>query len=255
MEQLHCPLRSPYGHRRYIAGLFGVTLVSDVGEKLCDMGIRPWLGRKRQAALDCVRDAGVLFIHVPKNAGMSISNALYGRQIKHRSMRYYGRVAPDIARELPSFAILRDPVDRFLSAYAYARAGGSLHNSIAVPFHKRYRAFGCVDDALDHVEAARSVYDVDHVFRPQSWYVTGRRGAVAVKQLFLMDQMHGISDVAPGLGATSLPRLNRAEGNKPAPTAGQIDRINRLYRHDVRLIEQIRTVSPTVSICKERPSD
>lgn len=246
MERSQYPSRRPYGHRRYLAGLFGVKLVSDIGEKLCDKGFRPWIGRERQSALDCIREAGVLFIHVPKNAGMSISNALYGRQIKHRSMAYYCHVAPDIARDLPSFAILRDPVDRFLSAYTYARTGGSLHNSVAIPFQEHYRAFRSVDDALDHIEAADSEYAIDHIFRPQSWYVTDRRGTIAVEHLFTIDQMQCIGAIVPALRESVLPRLNQATGRKPDLTNGQIARIHWLYREDARLLELLRpgTLTP-----------
>ena len=72
---------------------------------------------------------------------------------------------------LPSFAVLRDPTARFLSAYRYGRAGGSAINDVAEPFRTLYRGFRSIDDALDHVETAASPYAVDHIFRPQSWYV------------------------------------------------------------------------------------
>ncbi|CAN5362620.1 hypothetical protein BH10PSE12_BH10PSE12_27550 [soil metagenome] len=228
-----------YGYRRHVARLFGIRLISDLGEKLCDLGVPPPIGRKRRARVDAIRRAGVLFIHVPKNAGMSISNALYGQQIKHASIAYYHRVAPDLAA-LPSLAILRDPVDRFVSAYAYARTGGSRDNRISVPFRDQYRAFRSIDNALDHVEAAQDAYQVDHIFRRQTWYLTDRDGAVVVDQLLMLDDMDRLVRLAPQLGRRPLPHLNRCVSPKPALTDRQIDRIHGLYRDDLILVEMAR---------------
>jgi len=224
--------RRHYGaHRRLLAHAFGVKLVSDIPERLCGMGVRPWIDVKRRRRLAAVRDAGILFVHVPKNAGMSISHALYGMQIKHASIRYYRRAAPELIAAVPSFAVVRDPVDRFLSAFAYARRGGSRDNRIAAPFRPLYAAFRSVDDALDHVEAARSPYAVDHVFRAQSWYLTDEGGSLAVDRLLRIDQLHAdvLGPVLPPGGA--LPRINRGDG-KPVLSGAQVARINLLYAAD-----------------------
>lgn len=239
MDKIITPApRRPYGLRRPLAAMFGVTLVSDIGEKLCDRGIRPLIGGKRRARLDVIRNAGVLFVHVPKNAGMSVSQAIYGEQTKHRSMTWYRRVAPDVAA-MPSFAVLRCPIDRFLSAYAYARAGGSRDNSIAAPFQPTYSAFRSIDDALDHVEQATDPYHVDHVFRPQSWYITDRKGNLAVNDLLMMEDIHDISRIVPWVEEQDLPHLNRSIG-KPRLSGRQIDRLERLYSEDMMLVEQAR---------------
>ncbi|PZU60466.1 MAG: sulfotransferase [Sphingobium sp.] len=240
MEHIDPPVRRPYGARRHLASLFGVRLLSDIPERLCELGVRPWLGGKRRARLRSIRAAGALFIHVPKNAGMSVSEELYGRQIKHATIRYYQRVAPDIPGRLPTFAILRDPVDRFLSAYAYARAGGSAHNSIALPFRDAYRAFRSIDDAIDHLRGAPDIYAVDHIFRPQSWYVTDAVGRVAVDRLFLIDEMDRLGEMTPLLRGVAFPHLNRGAARKPLLNARQIDALSALYADDLRLIAGLR---------------
>ncbi|UAK23338.1 sulfotransferase family protein [Sphingomonas nostoxanthinifaciens] len=225
--------------RYAVARMLGLRLISDIYERACDLNITLPAGAKRRRRLVALRHAGALFIHIPKNAGQSVSHALYGMQVKHASIRYYRRAAPDLAR-LPSFAILRDPVERFASAYHYARQGGHPDNRITPGFFRIYSRFGGVDDALDHVEAARSVYDVDHVFRPQSWYVTDRHGAVAVDRLLDFSELAEIERLVPGCSIGPVGHLNRLARPDHALTPAQAERVRRLYAADVALIAGAR---------------
>jgi hypothetical protein len=229
-----------YGLRGPLARLFGVVLVSDIQERLCDAGIRPPLDAKRRRRLERIAAAGTLFVHVPKNAGTSIGVALYGQAAKHASIRWYARVAPDLVRRLPSFAVLRDPVERFLSAYAYARSGGGRDRRVSAPFREAYAGFRGLDDALDHVEAADGPYRIDHIFRPQNWYVTDWRGAVAVDRLVMLEDLPCLAELAPELGLPDLPHLNR--GHQPAErlSLAQLRRLRRLYARDYEMVESLR---------------
>lgn len=228
-----------YGPKRHLAHLFGVELVSDIYEKLVDRGLRPLLGPERRRRLAAIRRAGLLFVHVPKNAGMSISRALYGRQIKHSRIRYYERVAPDLVRELPSFAILRDPVDRFLSAYAYGKAGGSADNQVSLPFRAAYKGFASVDAALDHLEARRFPYEVDHIFRPQSWYVLDEAGQIGVEWLFRFDRLEELGTWLAGFGIKDIGYVNRSVRPAASLTDAQVERLRRLYPDDFVLWERL----------------
>lgn len=226
----------PYGPKRHLARLFGVKLVSDIPEKLCRSGVRPILDAKRRARLRCIRDAGVAFVHVPKNAGMSISSRLYGQQIKHATVRYYAKVAPGLLDAVESFAILREPVARFLSAYGYARAGGSGDNRVSAPFRELYMSFQSIDDVLDHVEGAASAFAVDHIFRAQHWYVLDEQGVLRVRNLIGFDRLD--SAAMPGLvGGAKLDHLNNGTRRSHEVTPSQRARILRLYARDVELYQ------------------
>jgi hypothetical protein len=240
MEELPTPRPAAYGLRRHIARLFGVRLVSDIHEKLAEEGRPLPLDAKRRRRLAAIREAGSLFIHIPKNAGMSISQALYREQIKHVSIRYYARVAPELAAGTPSFALLRDPVERFLSAYGYGKAGGGADNQVSLPFRATYMGFGSVDAALDHLESARSPYHLDHIFRPQSWYVTGGDGRVAVDRLLLVEEIDKLAEFVPGLRGAPLPHLNKGRTLREALNPWQVRRLHRLYEQDFELVEALR---------------
>ena len=218
----------------------GLKLVSDLHERPTFPGIYPPLAPKLRRRLTRIRGAGVLFIHIPKNAGMSVSSILYGEQLFHPTIRYYQRVAQDIAQDLPSFAIWRNPVERFVSAYYYARAGGAPEAPVSRAFRKSYGAFASLDDALDHVANAKSLYDVDHIFRPQFWYVADFAGRIAVDNICMIDDLDRAvaSDALPGL--RKIARLNRSKPMKMMPTAQQLARLQRLYPIDFAIFESLQ---------------
>ena len=183
-------------------------------------------------------EVGLVFVHIPKVAGMSISHAVYGKQMKHASIRLLRHVAHGRLANLPSFAVLRDPADRFLSAYRYARAGGSAVNDVAEPFRRLYRGFGSIDDAMDHIERAVDIYQIDHIFRPQHWYITDRLGRIAVDGLARIDDLSQLSAFIPDFSARSIPRLNACDGEQPTLTIRQRSRLARLYAADYALWRQ-----------------
>lgn len=228
-----------YTARRLVARVLGARLPSDIHERACDLQLTLPLSQDRRRRLAAMRDAGVMFIHVPKAAGMSVSAALYDRQVRHASIRYYARVAPEMVATIPSFAILRDPVDRFLSAYAYAQRGGTEDNDVASVFRSDYMAFRSPDDALDHVAAARSPYDVDHIFRPQSWYVTDRAGAVAVDHLVPFDRLADLRLHVGEMPAKPLKHMNRGRERSEVLRPDQVARLQRLYPRDFEIFSAL----------------
>lgn len=220
MHQPTAPVRHsrPAAINRLIAAALGVQLSSDGPERLARWHLPCPPNARRRERIAAIRERGVLFIHVPKNAGTSVCERLYGRQIKHETVRYYAMVAPDLL-ELPSFAIVRDPLARFLSAYRYACNGGTRDRAVARPFHARYRAFAGIDDAIDHLACARSPFDIDHIFRPQSWYLTDAAGECRMDTLVPHEALGHLGDVIGLPGLADLPRLNRCVG----PAAPKLD--------------------------------
>ena len=70
------------------------------------------------------KSKGVLFIHIPKAAGSSISLSLYGIQVGHiPAKKYYLSNRKEFA-DIKSFSIVRDPINRFTSAYYFLCSGG-----------------------------------------------------------------------------------------------------------------------------------
>ncbi|MEZ9006740.1 sulfotransferase family 2 domain-containing protein [Vibrio sp. 10N.247.311.59] len=66
----------------------------------------------------------ILFIHVPKAAGSTVSLNLYGVQIGHKKAKDYFISDSVGYYKVTAFAFVRDPIARFESAYYYLKSGG-----------------------------------------------------------------------------------------------------------------------------------
>ncbi len=164
-----------------------------------------------------MRRAGVIFIHIPKNAGVSVNTALYGQFMGHYTAREVARYCPQTWRTLPSFALTRNPWERCLSAWRFATQPEPTNPlSARIRHPERYHVPECasfgrfVRDWLP----ARPLATRDQVFRPQSDYVTGGDGKVIVDFVGRVDAMDEVEAwLAQTLGrAVPIGHQNRSAG-------------------------------------------
>jgi len=221
--------------------LLGAWYEEDIYDRFCAaVPAAMRLFRARIPARMRARD--LIFVHVPRVAGTSIVRSLYGEGcIRHHSMRYFRALDPAFAAAADSFALLRDPFDRFTSAFAFVRAGGTPTCRLSEVFVRQTAHVATVDDYLSFLEE-RGPLDLDFVMRPQSWFVCDlRTGALLVKNLFLYreDDAALAAYLAPhGVGA--LPWLNRSARSHLMLTMRQRRRVERLYADDFALIGRVR---------------
>lgn len=220
--------------------LFGVYYQEDIVDRLC--GIAPLLVRAfGPCALGAARQRNLIFLHVPRTAGASISQALYGQRcIQHYNARSLRAMAPKFWDETESFAVLRDPFDRFASSYAFVRAGGTETCILSEVFRKQTRNLRCVDDYLSFIEE-RDVMQLDFVMRPQAWFAcNSQSGLPLVKRLFLYgrDQAALLAYLRTH-GVASLPWLNRCVRIPLALSRRQKNRIEAIYAADFGLMDQM----------------
>ncbi len=240
--------------------LFGVDQYPDIFEKLALSGRYQGLLRRlcrRRLASD-VASAPLLFVHVPKNGGTSVKRALYRSDPGHASIRYYALFFPDLLHRVPSVAILRDPVDRFLSAFDFMLNGGGGDVRIQRKPLRRLQTIATPDALIDHIENAVGKggwLAVDTFLRPQSWYLTDAKGAVCIDHLWSLDRAgDGLAAFLRGHGAADLSHANRTRRQRRALSDGQRLRLRALYAEDFALHERLQGVGGYIGEAEESPA-
>lgn len=224
--------------------LFGVDQYADIFEKLAFSESATAVGRRllpRSAAQD-IAAAPLLFIHVPKNGGTSVKQALYSSDPGHASLRYYDAFLPELLAGKTTLAVVRDPVDRFLSGLDFLLGGGGGDVRIRAEPMRRLRDIRDVDGLLAYLERIDGDWlSVDTFLRPQYWYVTDRAGQLRVDHLWDMNAMASLDAFLRAHGARPIPHRNRTERQQRSLSARQTERLRALYRDDFELYAAVRT--------------
>lgn len=205
-------------------------------------GLRRALLARRRARY--WRQAGIVFVHVPKAAGTSFNEALYGRFIGHPRARDIARWAPADVRALPRFSVVRNPWDRLVSAWRFARAGQGVGETYRAAMWRsdRYRVpeFETFERFVPEWLARRDPARLDGVFQPQWLFLCD-----SDKRL-LVDHVGRLEELGPTLDyvrrATGrdfeLSRANRsgeAVDYRSFYTPELADLVGRIYADDARL--------------------
>jgi hypothetical protein len=231
---------------RVATGLLGVDQYPDIFERLALTHVHRAmirrLGRRRLAA--DLEAAQFLFIHVPKNGGTSVKRALYRSDPGHASIRYYDLFFPELLRRLQTLAIVRDPVDRFLSGFDFLLNGGGCDVRIQAKPMRRMQHIRTIDALLDHLDAATAGGNwltVDTFLRPQSWYIVNVEGRIGVTHLWLLDRVgDGLAAFLRDHGVGKLSHANRTSRETRTLTSAQHERLSRLYADDFGLYATVK---------------
>ena len=223
------------------ASALRVDVYPDIFERLARLPLPVPRHVLRVGVPDAVLDHDALFIHVPKNAGTSVSRVLYGRNVGHRSAWFYKRAMPRELASRPTFAVLRDPVDRFVSSAAMLIGGGASDVHMLPHMREKLRHLSTVDAILDWLEASSpGQFDLNVIFRTQSWYVRDRDGRIIVDRLFsIEDDREALSKYVAALAGESLPHANRSDRRAISLSAAQEERVRRHYARDYDLVERV----------------
>jgi len=189
--------------------------------------------------------AGIVFVHIPKAAGTSINHALYGRFMGHVHASDVECWASAKVKSLPSFAVTRNPWDRLVSAYRFARLGrgigGKVQAGVLRPEQYRTAEFETFERFVRDWLAPRDVERLDGIFQPQWPFVCAPNG-----NLVVVDHLGRVEDLDPTLefirastGASiELHRSNRSGESadyRGFYTPELADLVARIYRRDVEL--------------------
>ena len=114
----------------------------------------------------------VLFIHVPKAAGVSVNNAIYGKPLGHFYAKDIKRMCPKIFINIFTFSVVRHPIDRLYSAYSFSIQGGTGIMGMSNPdFYINNPDFTSFEKFVTSWLKKQNLSKVDGIFRPQYLYL------------------------------------------------------------------------------------
>jgi hypothetical protein len=190
----------------------------------------------------------LIFVHIPKNAGTSIGRSLYGAygtRLAHYTASFYRSLMPKFFDRTPSFAILRDPVDRFLSSYFFIRNHGGDVIDLYPEWIRIYEDFDVANMTLDEfIDLQRTLSwqfrRLDYVMRPQAEFILDHLGDLMVTNVFVMG--HHDNELRRFMarnGATTIPHLNRTARRSLKVSVPQRRAILDLYPQDAVLMDRL----------------
>ncbi|MCD6400709.1 MAG: sulfotransferase family 2 domain-containing protein [Anaerolineales bacterium] len=183
----------------------------------------------------------IIFVHVPKAAGTSISHALYGRSLGHFKASEIKRYCPVEFSSLYKFTFVRNPWDRAVSAYRFALKGSTDTAGMRRPEQYNVPAFRSFEAFVYEWLADKELAKLDNVFQPQYLFVADDDGALMVDFLGKVESLdEDIIRLSAETGIKlDIPDLNRisAKGSYVESYKDKqlINVVGDLYAEDVAL--------------------
>lgn len=144
--------------------------------------------------------AGVIFVHVPKAAGVSVSRAIYGRPLGHFFAKDIRRVCPETYASLPVFGVVRHPIDRLYSAYRFSISGGTRDMRVENPEVYQSDSFTSFEKFVCEWLPKQNFNEVDVVFKPQHFYLCDGDKIIVNKVIKLEHLIEGMRELSTLIG-------------------------------------------------------
>jgi hypothetical protein len=132
------------------------------------------------------------FIHVPKNAGSSFFNII----LKHTDKLLYSGHTRLI--DIQSFAFIKHPYDRLLSAYFYLINGGG-QNELDISYQELLKPYKDFKDFVLHIASDDLMNKILHI-KPMSYWLCDEAGNLIVNRIFKIENIGAIDSFLSELG-------------------------------------------------------
>tara|TARA_B100001093_G_C26737659_1_gene975182 strand:- start:625 stop:1203 length:579 start_codon:yes stop_codon:yes gene_type:complete len=182
----------------------------------------------------------LIFIHVPKNTGTSIKESCHWDHMDaHHTWQYYASNYQKEWKEYTSFALIRDPIDRFISCYRYARIEKSKwHDASNATKHPEYKLCSLLDiDTFLEILLSGSIHLRHQAWAPQSYWIA-KNGVCKVKRVI---NYKNLDSELQSLGLPNLPKLNVSKGTNDVCISERSKKLIKLiYSVDYKLLDSLK---------------
>jgi len=181
-----------------------------------------------------------IFVHIPKAAGTSIKQALQLSGQGHPTWLNFAQWTPNHWRDYLTFAVVRDPYERFVSAYRYARMPESYWHGKANPHPdlatlKDLNLHECALLLKNNRQALKH-----ESWHPQSVWICDEQNQVKIDRVLRFSHLQQDFDrlcSELGLPPKPLPAENRSSGTEEDGQQETIALIREIYAQDYQLLE------------------
>lgn len=183
---------------------------------------------------------GCIFVHVPKAAGTSINKALYGRTLGHYTAQEIKATFPTLFEKSFTFSVVRNPWDRVLSAYHFAKQGRTESMGIYKPERYKIPEFQSFERFVNEWLPKQQLAKVDFVFKPQYQFVCDSDGLVIVDFIGKLENIELDINVVSKkvgkdieLGRDNSTKVRRQGDYRSAYSNKMVDLVQSIYSEDV----------------------
>ena len=152
----------------------------------------------------------LIFIHIPKNAGTSIIKAMGVENLyMDKTIEQYKEHYQEYWNDYKKFTVVRDPIDRFISAYKFARMDESGWFSVSGDegLEKHYHYDLC--NSMDINEYTSYIYKNKQEFNrwivPQTFHILNKDSKIEIDYFVRYENL--LEDLKK-IGVNSIEKLN-----------------------------------------------
>ncbi len=197
---------------------------------------------KKGTLLNAFYNSNTIFIHIPKTAGISLVNAIYGNVSNegHRKISFYQNLFKKEIKEYYIFSFVRNPYDRLYSAFKFLEIGGmNIHDKRG--YQDYLSCFNSFEDFVCNGLDESIIYKISH-FIPQTEFISNKNNDIIIDFVGKYENLENdISKLSKKLGKViELPLLN-SNVNKPTYqevyTKEMRDIVYEVYKRDFEILK------------------
>jgi chondroitin 4-sulfotransferase 11 len=172
-----------------------------------------------------IENKNVLFIHIPKNAGTTVGKILGIENPSHiKAKEIIFNKGIKFFNSFFSVAVIRNPIERFISLYNYARLEVSYYHNNINPNLSRFGKHldyellknATINECVNYLIEGKLIHDLTwNQWEPQYTWVCDTKNNIIVNKLYSIDDLNEfIIDIGrENLYKKNIPFLNSSKEN------------------------------------------